>query len=227
MSTQIKIMLVIMSVVISCGTEEPTERQLKDYYPIKVGDYWEYKETNVKGEIITLRYEVTKKQTKKFKYGTGEIDVFIVENTFPGKSDEKRIQYIEDNGTRVIRHRHEILEGPATETKTRNWTPGFLRLDRSKLSEGKQWKEDYERYTDTLDGSNVKKETVSYIFKVESLNTEVTLSANGKSYTCLRLKRTDTVSGEVKEYYYAPGIGKVKEVTEGDKTEELSASNLL
>ena len=193
-----------------------------DYFPMEVGDYWIYKESSPSGEI-ELKYSVTDKVKKNFGTAVGEREVFVVENTFD-ENNERRIQFIEDDGVRAVRHFHEVYDLDGNLTKTRLFVPGFLRLDRAKLSVGLEWTETVKRTTDTKDGSAPRLDVVAYEYKVLSLDQQVTIK--GKTYFCYTFQRHDEVDHEDKVYWYAPDIGKVREIT-GGKEELLIESNYL
>ncbi|MCP4605793.1 MAG: hypothetical protein GY847_35615 [Proteobacteria bacterium] len=226
----------------ACGEEQPPDEgdaegdanvdtedtDSQDYYPIANGNIWNYEETDVSGVKMVLHYEITGSETIDFEHEVGEREVFVMENVFPepGASSEKRIQYIEDDGERAVRHQHLIYDDTGDLTKQRDFVPGFLRFDRTKTQQGDEWTETIERYTDLKDGSQIQKAVIAYQFQLESLHEEVTVPAG--TFDCLKIKRivaSSPGSSEAKEYYYADGIGKVKEVTiegdMGDKTEEL------
>jgi hypothetical protein len=156
----------------------------------------------------------------------GELSAFVVENTFPaggGDTDTaggSRLEYIYDDGTRAVRKRHEIFDDTSTLTKTRDYEPGFLRFDRSRTTVGDNWAEEYTRYTDTIDGTPVTENVSGYLYEILGPET-VTVPAG--TFDCTVLQRTSTsgASVEIKIYYFAPGVGKVKEITEGTKEEVL------
>ncbi len=210
-----------------CGSTEPGEEVLVgEYYPMSVGDRWDYHEIDAYDNVETLRYEVLSRSVESFDNIDGEREVYFLENTWPEnalRADEHRTQYIEDDGVRAVRLAHLIYDSTGSLTKERQFAPdGFLRLDRDKLSEGASWSEEMTRYTDTLDGNPVQEQIVHYNYLIESVHAEVTVPAG--TFDCVQIRRTVGFgeSDEAKVYYYAPDVGKVKEVTEGDKTEELA-----
>ncbi len=216
--------LLLSMLFLACGENEPEEGG--EYYPMAVGNTWDYKETAIDGTIEILRYTVTEKTTMSFDNGVGEREVYALENVFPdeGALPELRIQYIEDDGVRAIRHQHLIYEDGSdlsTLTKQRDFVPGFLRFDREKTREGDSWVEELMRYTDTMDGTQIAEEGAMYRFEIVSVSEKVTVPAG--TFNCLKIRRTDIAGqdNETKEYYYSSGIGKVKEVTVDVKTEEL------
>jgi len=194
-----------------------------DYYPMAVGNYWVYEEESLSGDTATLRYEVTGKETVTLDHGVGDRELFVLHNTFPGETGEERTQYIEDDGVRAVRHRHLIYTEADGLTKQRDFVPGFLRFDRSKISVGDKWVEELVRYTDTKDDTPVTEQTVRYQYEVISLKTSVTVPLG--TFECLELKRFEMTGSELKIYYFARNIGKVKEIT-GDKEERLVEYNV-
>jgi len=219
---------VMVSVLFAaCGTEERQTPEISDYYPLSVGNTWLYEETEAGTATEQIRYEIVDQIDKDFAYdAVGALRVFVLETTFPsGASSDTDIvaggwrdEYVYDDGTRVARKRHDIYDDAGALTKTRDYEPGFLRFDRNKTAVGNEWAEEYTRYTDKVDGSAVTQDEVSYLYEVMEPET-VTVPAG--TFDCVVWKRTETASsGEVKMYYFAPGVGKVKEVT-GSKVEAL------
>jgi hypothetical protein len=219
-----------LALAVGCGTQEKTPVAYDDPYPLAVGDYWLFDETDsTTGVTVQNRYEVTDQIDYDFAHDTaGALPVFLVEDTFPSGSSTDtdvtaggwRVEYVHDDGTRAVRMRHDIYDDTSALTKTRDYVPGFVRFDRSKVV-GDQWSEEYTRYTDKQDGSAVIQDTASYLYEVMSPE-NVTVPA-GTFDNCTVWKRTQTSgsTAEVKIYYFAPGVGKVKEVTEGTKEEVL------
>jgi hypothetical protein len=193
-----------------------------DYFPLSVGNFWEYTETDAVG-TTALRYEITGFENVAFGNGVGAKDVFVEEDTFPGTSTERRVQYLEDDGVRVVRDRHLVYDTTGALTKERDYVPGFLRFDRSKIAVGDAWSETVTTYTDTLDGTPITTGSTSYDYVVLAVDAPVTVPAG--TFGCLSIQRTKTSSApqEVKIYSFARGVGKVKEVTQGSKEEALTA----
>jgi hypothetical protein len=218
--------------LLSCGTKEKPDASVVDnYFPLAVGDTWTYQEDDGT-EITEYEYAVTEKINKDFAYDTvGELSVFVVRTTFPtggGDTDTSggwRDEYIYDDGTRAVRKRHDIYNDSEELTKTRDYDPGFLRFDRAKVV-GDSWAEEYDRYTDKIDGSSLVEDKSSYLYEI--MPSETVDVPAGTFDNCTVVKRTSTFgsSSEIKIYYFAPGVGKVKEVT-GGKVEQLTAYSIV
>lgn len=211
---------------LGCGSSEPSEPVLEgEFYPMAVGNSWEYEETDVQTQSVeTIRYDVQSMTTMSFDHLDGEREAFVVENTWPNNPDralEHRTQFVQDDGTRAVRLAHMVYDTTGTLTKDREFAPnGFLRFDRSRLTEGAKWTEQIDRYTDTHDGTAEQWRLVTYDYEVQSLYEQVTVPAG--TFDCVVIRRQFLDEElEVKIYYWAPNVGKVKEITEGDKTEEL------
>jgi len=218
------------ALALGCGTEEkpPAPEPNGDLYPLTVGDFWLYEETDTQSATVQNRYEVVDKIDKDFAYDAeDELSVFVVKATLPsggGDTDTSggwREEYIYDDGNRAVRKRQDVYDDLGALTKTRDYEPGFLRFDRSKITVGENWDEEYTRYTDKVDGSSVTQDTASYLYEV--LEPE-TMTVPAGTFDCTVLQRTSTSgsSVEIKIYYFAPGVGKVKEITEGTKEEVLT-----
>jgi hypothetical protein len=217
--------------LLSCGDKElPPTADAGDYFPLAVGDYWLYQESDASGPTGDMRYEVKEQVEHDFQYDeAGPLSVFLLETTFPsGTSADTdtvggwRVEYLRDDGTRVARLRQDVYDATDTLTKTRDYVPGFLRFDRSQVTVGAQWEETFKRHSDSTPentGDAIVTEDISYLYEI--LEPE-TVSVPAGEFDCTVVQRTVTMgaSFEIKVYYFAPGVGKVKEVT-GDSIEEL------
>ena len=202
------------------GTD--VENVENDYYPMAVGAFWKYRETQPGLTPIELTYTITKKEKKTFGDITGEREVFFMENTFD-VNEEYRVQYIEDDGVRAVRHGHDVYTDEGWK-KVRTYTPGFLRFDRGKVAVGEKWEETVSSVT--VDAKETKTQTTTYEFEVLRVGTPVTIGIG--TFNCIQLKRKDSADSETKLYWYAPGIGKIREQTlDTSKEEELIDSSYL
>jgi hypothetical protein len=191
-----------------------------DYYPMRVGNFWKYLETETETSLEnTLTYEVTETTTDTFG-NLGEHEVFVIENIVIDddnlNDDEKRIQYVVDNGTRAERLRHCIYVFNAGNmelelTKERNYEPGFLRFDRSRVAFEETWTETLTRFSDSKDTSGILEEEMVYEFEVLAVDELVEVTAG--TFNCIKVKRYSGVEydNETKYYWFAKGVGKVRE----------------
>ena len=210
--------LILLSTLVSCGSDELGQE--KEYYPMAIGYTWDYFEEFVDGTTNLLRYEITGMETIAFDHDIGEREVYILENTFPESNiTEYRIQYLYDDGGRIDRLRHLVYRDVDDLKSQRDFAPGFLRFDRDQIDLGDIWSETVEKYDSVLGDY-----TTDYTWEITSVTEEVVLMDETVLTNCIEMERTNQSSGERKIYYFASGIGKVKEETIGgteDKTELL------
>lgn len=217
--------IVLALSLVGCGSAEPTGDavDVADCYPMAVGDYWEYQEVYADGSDTEFyRREVTDETTMVFDYDVGERQVFVHHITFPGY-DKYRYYYVEDDGEEISRVYQERFNGDGDLTTERTFAPPLSRFQRS-ASEGGSWSDSCTRHDiDYLPVAGEESLAVEYTFEIVSISEQVTVPAG--TFDCVLLTRTDSF-GEAKSYYYAPGVGKVKEVSAGgdtgDKSEELT-----
>lgn len=140
--------------------------------------------------------------------------------TKPGGGET--ISWQEDTGTAIRRHR-ELDRGGETQTDE-VYTPFRTRLDESpsRLVVGATWRESYaEIVTDAEGATTSANKTETWV--VEAVDEPIAVPAG--DFCALRVGRTSVVDGNpgsAKTYWYARGVGKVRE--SGDhQIEELVA----
>jgi hypothetical protein len=135
------------------------------------------------------------------------------------------ISWQEDTGTAVIRHREQDNAG--TTTTDEFYAPFKTRIDESDahVVEGATWDE---TYTETVTSDDGKGPVTTTNEKTERWLVEAvdeTISVEAGDFCTLRVKKTSTVNGtggSVKTYWFARGVGKVREEG-GNQVEELAA----
>jgi hypothetical protein len=90
------------------------------------------------------------------------------------------------------------------------------------VTAGEKWEETVTRTTDTLDGTGIATEDITYQFEIISVGDPCKIELG--TFNCIQVRRTDIVDSETKYYWYAPGIGKIRELT-GDKEEKLTGTS--
>lgn len=137
-------------------------------------------------------------------------------------------------GTQVLRVYKEVHVAGQLAFMT-SYDPGFLRYDEAWLHVDDNSKLSYDSTQDCVMASTASKcapgavrvETTTHTFKVLSMHTEVTVAAG--TFDTIEIERTNlgdpTLDGdeETKRYWYAPGVGKVREEDQQTfATEELT-----
>ena len=214
-------------VTAGCGENDP-DAITGDYYPMAVGNYWEYFETYANGDAPeTIIHEVTDTETIDFGGELGERTVFVVDNAPDLTSTKSRTYYNEDDGDKVNRLGQIVYDTDGNVTKSQNYDPGSLRFDRTRITKGETWTESHTRYTYDADGNPTEELLQQYTFTITELHEEVIVPAG--TFDCITITREDLLPDdyEIKTYYYASGVGKVKEISEqsssGNKMEELTS----
>jgi uncharacterized protein DUF3108 len=209
-----------------CGENDP-DAITGDYYPMGVGDYWEYIETYTDGHPDeTIIHEVNGKETIDFGGELGERTVFVVDNTPDLTSTKSRTYYIEDDGNKVTRISQIVYDTDGNLTKTQDYVPGALKFDRTRVTKGETWDELIIRYTYDEVGTETGNLDYSYTFTITELHEKVTVPAGTFDCITITRERLPPLEYEIKTYYYASGVGKVKELSEGysgNKMEELTS----
>ncbi len=214
-------------VTAGCGENDP-DAITGDYYPMGVGDYWEYIETYADGDTPeTLSHAVNGTETIDFGGELGERTVFVVDNAPDLTSTKSRTYYNEDDGDKVNRLGQIVYDTDGNVTKSQNYDPGSLRFNRTRVTKGETWDESYTRYTFDEVGNQTDSVLYTYTFTITELHEEVIVGAGTFDCIMITRERLPPLSEETKIYYYASGVGKVKEISEGgdsgNKMEELTS----
>jgi hypothetical protein len=135
------------------------------------------------------------------------------------------ISWQEDTGDGI--HRHRELDQSGANHSEEVYTPFRTRIDETAahLATDATWMESYtETITDDLGITTMTEKTETWT--VEAVDEPVEVPAG--TYCALRLHRTSTAGGTEgsdKRYWFARGVGKVKE-TGANQTEELVSFSL-
>jgi hypothetical protein len=194
----------LLTALAACGSEPPEPPgSSTSIFPVAVGNRWE------------LRVDGTE---TKVQVVTGETsDGFTFETT---RGDKKTfsIQRIDAEGRLVRASEYSTILGAVAERLT--FVPADIRVDLDTIDAGATYSQTYLEDHDPSDGiPDVRK---SQTFTVEAVDEAVTVPAG--TYRTVRVRRI-TDGGPAKTFWYAKGIGKVKEV--GGQLEELVASEIV
>ncbi|MCX4240331.1 hypothetical protein [Paraliomyxa miuraensis] len=182
-----------------------------DYYPLVDGATWTYRHTDVGGvvwdEIVQMR---------ELDYqGTAAFEIEDNEDT----DDESTLAVLVRDGTMTLRVHKDVSLG-GVPTGSADYDPGFLRFDEA-WQEGDVSMWSYERTEYDAAGVLVGQAPRDMVFTIESSSTEVTVPAG--TFDCVQLLRARIDNGDLKRYWFARGVGKVKhESLVTGATEELA-----
>ena len=190
--------------------DSPSDPALR-YEPWKVGAVWSYRLTDPNGVLPPAMDKRTTVVDQRDVGGVhaGQLAFFVHAEQLKGSKDV----YEAIAGELDVRYQSTFYDANGLMTGTDVDQPYRLKLDESAAhtKAGAQWSEMFVETTST--GSTTKTES----WQVVSATEPVTVLAG--SYTCLHVRRTSN-GGTVQDYWYARGVGKVKE-TGGGQDEEL------
>ena len=245
--------LSVALVLSACGTQDKEDTvDLSKHYPLKVGNFWEYKETIVtttNGVEAAPQYQTTKHQVVNFESRLFEEldglvetnskkDVFVIKNqVLTGANKGESRTYFLEEINQELRRTGQIKSNGDQLDKKRFYVPGALKFSKTSKMIDESWQESSKVYEWLFDkdkqqwvqGNDWNKWMV-YNWEVTALNEKVTVPAG--TFNCAVFRRT--ILHEEKTYFFAANIGKVKEIsnytqdnTAVKKTEELTEYGAL
>jgi hypothetical protein len=110
--------------------------------------------------------------------------------------------------------------GAPTPTLLEWWDPYKLRLDEGHLKKGDQWTVSYREYSRN-NGVDAMPRDRNETWTVVDVNESVTTGAGTFKTLHVRRMGTDQNATSDKQYWFACGVGKIKEAGAGGRSEEL------
>ena len=194
----------------ACGFESD------DYLPYQPGFAWTYRITDlVSGEVETKEQHL-EPETEHPEFG-------MVMTQITGKLNGTTVSLVRKEGDRVLRFNQEDRDAADALEQTTTYEPPQIRIDESpeRTMADAEWDEEYtETIDDPVNGTTVIP-TVDHwvVLGVDEPCESETLG----TFSCIRLRRTRTTGGIAeKEFHFARGVGKVKEIG-ANQLEELTA----
>jgi hypothetical protein len=133
--------------------------------------------------------------------------------------DGGTINWQEDTGTAVVRHREQFTDGTGAVVSDYLYEPSKLRLDEAPahLAPNAAWTETYSDVVARAGVATSQTIPVSADWTVVAVDEAVTVPAG--SFTCLHVHRLESATGYDSHFWFARDIGKVKE--SGAEVKEL------
>lgn len=209
--------MVLGLALVACGDEPPdlpdaggVDAGPPSLLPAKVGNQWTYRVTTGAGAVRTKVQSIT---------GTVSIDgraglVFLSDLD---RNRETTSQQFVD-GTMHFRA-SEIEYRDGLVHRRIEYDPPSLRVDSGRTAVGTRFTDSHTKSTYDANGVLLEVEPRAHEFIVEAENELLEVAAG--SFKCVRIRRSRSGTESEKTYWYAPGVGKVKEV--GGQTEELTS----
>lgn len=191
------------------GMEIPQDEML-EYFPLVDGATWTYRHSKTAeapwSEITTM------------VAGTGADEGSFVLSDSPDRQDDITTQWWKQVGTAIVRVKREETRNGSVRSRT-TYDPGFTRFDTLWSKEGFEQEISYTHVETDVDGT-VTSERVQH-FIVLDIDASVTIDSMTYDH-CIQIARTRPDTMDVGHYWFAKGIGKIKEVDpESLTTEEL------
>ncbi len=197
-----------------CGFEDR-------YLPYQPGYKWTYRVTNLGNPEVTTKSQQLTTETD------AELGAVIVQTTSKGTGTT--ISALKIVGDAVVRLRQIDQDVLGALERTTVYDPGQTRLDEAaaRLMVGAAWDDVYTvTVTDEL-GVPVPGSSGQRTDHWEVLGVDVPCSSPLGEFSCLEVRRQRTVGGvSDKKFFFAKGIGKVKEVN-ANQVEELVSCEAL
>ncbi len=201
--------------MLACGQTAPPDDSddAANYYPLVDGATWTYRHSSNGGwdETITVEEDELDGET-----------VYIFEDT-PNPDNERSVATIAETDDGIMRIARKVYSTENSRDEllfSVEYDPGFLRFDPAWLDKEEGFKEtrDYVRLETDAGQEPDDPGDREHFYTVESLSETVVTDA-GTFRNCIRIRRrrnwqlADTTAADAQEklFYFAPGVGKVKE----------------
>lgn len=182
--------------------------------PVKVGHVWTYRVTSDTGVVSNKTQTITGTAASGANVG------FRFETASGATKETISVQAPVDG----VLHRYEekVYKAGVLDEHVR-YVPSMVRIDANRVTAGDTYAATHTKETlNPVTGAVVQTRVVDNRFEIEAASELVDVPAG--RFSAVRVRRVDMTDGSVKTYWYAPGLGKVKET--GGQTEELVSVDL-
>ena len=211
-----------------------------DFFPLQIGNAWTYQVTDVDGTISSEVVSVVREEPVGVGPSAGTMAFRIVTgNKINDPNGDLSWEALVD--MRVIRYREMSIDGMTGNKKNEAyWDPPRLRIDETaaRVATGAAWREpDYTEYatdwdTDPDGGANFIPDggvtvtpAIQDLWSVIAPSQSITVPAG--TFDALILRRVGSGGSSIKSYWYARGVGMVRQAEDGKPTHELSQYRVL
>jgi len=217
--------LLPVALLVGCGSTDPGATDgdgggssctlaAGELLPWKIGNKWTYKIVEAGQQAPN---KVTTIESAEVVGGTGPNAAKMAFKVVTKKgTDDQTISWQAPDGAKVVRYREQSFGAASTRLELEeHWDPYKLHIDGNEVHMviGPAWIETYQE-TKLPTGGQATTATAMDAWKV--ISECETIQVLDKSYNALHVSKQ---GGDLKNYWYVPGVGKVKET--GGQTEEL------
>ncbi|HTM21111.1 MAG TPA: hypothetical protein VL172_11400 [Kofleriaceae bacterium] len=185
-------------------------------FPLVIDATWTYQVTDVSTNVVEQKSQ-TVEALEDVGGDKAGITAYRLRTEKAGGG--YTISWQEDTGDAVIRHREQNFDSLDAMQMDSYFVPSKLRVDQSDahVADGAAWDDSYqEQNHDIVAGTTITADKVDHWTVMASVES-VTVPAG--TFTALHVHRTNSVTFSDKQYWFVPGVGKVKET--GDSQIEL------
>jgi hypothetical protein len=187
---------------------------IKDYFPLTPNSWWKYEDLDNPG---TYHNDAMSGPVAIPGDAQGR-SAFLLTRTHSDDAADVHRTYMDSQDGLVVRFRKEWDKNDGLD-QVKVYDPDFLQLDMTQLQQGDTWKAVFARSDYDGAGALVQRKNKAYQYTVEAINDPQTVK--GTSLSCVRIARVDLMDGDTKTFWYAEGVGRVKETgVASDSTDE-------
>jgi hypothetical protein len=238
-----KYLAILMLATLACGAcgggkanddAGPVAAGTGEFLPLAVGNRWIYQLTDADGTVSSRVVSVAAKEVAGGSGPNADIAAFrvVTGNKIDDENGDLSWQAVVDG--RVVRLRETSIDGKTGRIKNeQTWDPPRLRIDETDAhtAAGASWVEpaytEYDTDWDSdgdggvvvPDGGATTKTGIKDLWSVASPGETVTVPAG--TFKALLLRRVGDSGATIKNYWFARGVGLVKQTEEGSPTHEL------
>jgi hypothetical protein len=207
--------------LVGCGSAEPKDATGSmaggdSYLPLATGNSWSYVVTDQENDETS-----TKTQTVQEREPVPGRDGIVAYRMRTENGGLATVSWQDERDLEVIRYFEQSLDFDGNVTVTESYEPHKLRVDQKPehtaagATYSQEYTETHVNMLDQLTTELVKQEQ----WTVEAVAEVVTVPAG--TFECLRLRRSGDPTQPIKTFFFARGIGKIRET--GGQIEELSS----
>lgn len=206
------------------GTSNAGTLQAGPLFPLQEGNSWTYKVTTP--DEITMKTQVVQAQEPVGGTGPHAATMAFKLVTLKKSGQDETHSWQLNVGTRVVRYRELSFSAAGGLVELdEHWDPPKLRVDESaeRVVGNATWLEMY-RETKTPTGATSTTAEQRDSWKVVGVQS---ITVPAKTFDgALVVQKVSATTGNIKTYWFVPGVGKVKETGSDSQTEELASWQL-